>query len=150
MKAQRRRPKVLYLVGGVLAFLLLLRLTGTLSDTITGGAATTVPISEVAAGVKAGTIQRITLEEDRLSYQGADGGRYTARKEPRTTVSQLLTDYGVTPEQLNRVSIVVNAPSGMASWAGALIYLLPLVLFGALLVFVLRRGQAGNNQAMAF
>jgi cell division protease FtsH len=141
---------VFYLVGGTLACLLVLRLTGTLSDTPSGRGPTAVPINELVAGVKAGTIQQLTVEDDRLSYQGADGGRYTARKEPRTTVSQLLTDYGVTPEQLSRVSIIVHAPSGMASWAGALGYLLPLAIFGALIVFMLRRGQAQNSQAMSF
>jgi cell division protease FtsH len=150
MNRRRLLRGLLYLGTAMLATVLVLRLTGALPDGISGRDATVVPLNEVAMGVRAGTIRTITLQEDKLSYQGADGRRFTARKEPKATITQALADYGVTPEQLSRVSITLSSPSEIASWASGLLYLLPLLIFGALIVFVLRRGQAGNNQAFSF
>src|SRR3954468_3868975 len=132
MNRQGLRRKLLYLVVTMLAAVLLLRLTGTLSGGTAGSSTTTVPINEVAAGVRTGTIQTITVEENQLSYRGPDGQRYTARKEPNTTISKVLMDYGVSSDQLSRVSIVVQQPSEMSNWAPALLSFLPLVAFGAL------------------
>ena len=150
MNRQPLRRKLLYLMCGLLAAVLLLRLTGTLWGGSSGWSAATVPINEVAAGVRTGTIQTIRVNENQLSFQGPDGQRYTARKEPNTTTSQTLTDYGVTPEQLSRVSILIQPPSEMGNWAVVLVSLLPLLLFGGLMLFMLRRGQAGNNEMFSF
>jgi cell division protease FtsH len=150
MNRQGLRRRLLYLVCILLATGLLLRLTGTLWGGAPGSAVATVPINEVAAGVRTGTIQTITVEENRLTYSGADGQRYAARKEPNTTVSQVLTDYGVTPEQLSRVSIVVQQPSELGNWAAGLLTIVPLLAFGAFMLFMLRRGQNGNNEVLSF
>jgi cell division protease FtsH len=144
------RRKLLYLVCTLLAAVLLLRLTGMLPGGTAGSSATTVPINEVAAGVRAGTVKTITVEENQLSFQGPEGQRYTARKEPNTTVSKLLMDYGVSSEQLSHVSIVIQQPSEMSNWAPALFSLLPLLAFGALMLFMLRRSQTGNNDVLSF
>ena len=109
-----------------------------------------MPINEVAAGVRSGTIKTITVEENQLSFQGPEGQRYTARKEPNTTISKLLMDYGVSSEQLSHVGIVVQQPSEMSNWAPALLSLLPLLAFGALMLFMLRRSQSGNNDVLSF
>src|SRR4029450_7876373 len=69
---------------------------------------TQVPMNEVAAGVREGTIPNITGTEDKLTFEKVDGKRYSARKEHNATVSQVLKDYGVTAEELGRVNIAVN------------------------------------------
>jgi cell division protease FtsH len=150
MKRPGLRRKLLYLVCTMLAAVLLLRLTGTLPGGTSGSSAITVPINEVAAGVRSGTIQTITVEENQLSYRGPEGQRYTARKEPNTTVSKVLMDYGVSSEQLSHVSIVIQQPSEMSNWAPALVSLLPLIAFGAFILFMLRRSQGGNNEVLSF
>ena len=68
MNRRGLRRKVLYLVVTLLAAVLLLRLTGALSGGIAGSGATAVPINEVAAGVRAGTIQTITVEENQQRF----------------------------------------------------------------------------------
>ena len=49
-----------------------------------------------------------------------------------------------------KISINYEQPSGWGSWGSILINFLPLILFGALIIFILRRAQGGSNQAMAF
>ena len=111
---------------------------------------TVVPMNEVAAGVREGTVRKIAVTEDKLTFEKTDGKRYTARKEHNSTVSQVLKDYGVTPEQLDRVNIVVNDPPQFSNWLGLLVNLLPLIFFGAVLLFMMRQAQGSNNQALSF
>ncbi|MGB2884391.1 MAG: ATP-dependent zinc metalloprotease FtsH [Dehalococcoidia bacterium] len=49
-----------------------------------------------------------------------------------------------------KVSLNYEGQSGWGSWAGILINFLPLILFGALLLFILRQAQGGSSQAMSF
>src|SRR5919199_857100 len=107
-------------------------------------------MKEGAAGVRDGSIRKIQVTENKLSFDKADGKRYSARKEPNATVSQVLKDYGVTAEQLDRVNIVVNDPPQFTNWLGLLVNLLPLVFFGAVLLFMMRQAQGSNNQALSF
>jgi cell division protease FtsH len=110
-------------------------------------------ISQVASQVEAGTIARITVNNDNsLTIVNTSDStiEQTARKEPETTLVSQLLALGVTPDKLGKVSIVVNPPS---PWAGLLTlasYLLPVILFGVLFWFIFRQAQGSNNAAMAF
>jgi cell division protease FtsH len=48
------------------------------------------------------------------------------------------------------LSIDYRSASGWGDWASILINFLPLILFGALLLFIVRQAQGGSNQAMSF
>jgi cell division protease FtsH len=137
-----------------LVYLIILVAVIALFITVSSGASdkegTTIPMNEVAAGVKDGSVRKITAIEDKLNIEKTDGKRYTARKEHNATVTQVLKDYGVTPEQLDRVNIVVNDPPQFTNWLGLLVNLLPLVFFGAVLLFMMRQAQGSNNQALSF
>src|SRR5919199_5153953 len=106
-------------------------------------------MKEGAAGGREGTIRKIAVTEDKLTIEKTDGKRYTARKEHNATVTQVLKDYGVTPEQLDRVNIVANDPPQFTNWLGLLVNLLPLVFFGAVLLSMMRQAQGSNNQALS-
>jgi cell division protease FtsH len=147
MNRQLRPRTGLWVAGALLAMLVLLGLSGTASQETAGRTVNTISINEVAAAARAGTIDTIVLDGDQLHLEGLDGQHSTARKEPNTTISQVLLDYGVTPEQLSRVRIAVSPPSEMGNWVGALAVVLPLVVLGGLLLFMLRRSQAGINLA---
>src|SRR5207237_3976766 len=137
-----------------LVYLIILVAVIALFITVSSGASekegTAVPMNEVAAGVREGTIRKITVTEDKLSFEKTDGKRYTARKEHNATVSQVLKDYGVSADQLDRVNIVLNDPPQFTNWLGLLVNLLPLVFFGAVLLFMMRQAQGSNNQALSF
>ncbi|HEY7068359.1 MAG TPA: ATP-dependent zinc metalloprotease FtsH [Chloroflexota bacterium] len=137
-----------------LVYLIILVAVIALFITVSSGASekegSPVPMNEVAAGVRDGSIRKIQVTDDKLTFEKTDGKRYTARKEHNSTVSQVLKDYGVTPEQLDRVNIVVNDPPQFTNWLGLLVNLLPLVFFGAVLLFMMRQAQGSNNQALSF
>jgi cell division protease FtsH len=110
-------------------------------------------LTQLAQQVEAGKVARIIVKSDNsLTVISASDStiEQTARKEPETTLVSQLVDLGVTPDQLSKVSIEVNAPS---PWAGLLTlasYFLPVVLFGVLFWFIFRQAQGSNNAAMAF
>jgi cell division protease FtsH len=111
-------------------------------------------ISQVAQQIQDGKITRIVVRDDNslqvISSDGSGPIEQTARKEPETTLVSQLLAFGVTPEQLAKVAIEVNAPS---PWAGILTlagYILPIILIGGLFWFIFRQAQGSNNAAMAF
>ena len=111
-------------------------------------------ISQVAQQIQDGKITRIVVNDDNslqvISSSASGPIEQTARKEPETTLVSQLLAFGVTPEQLAKVAVEVNAPS---PWAGILTlasYILPIILIGGLFWFIFRQAQGSNNAAMAF
>ena len=109
-----------------------------------------ISISRVASDIKEGKVQRISITEDRLQIEYDNKNRATSRKDANSSVTQQLRDYGVTPEQLESVNIVYVDPPQFVNWLGILVNLLPLVFFGAILLFMMRQAQGSNNQALSF
>src|SRR5438309_7877964 len=93
------RNSLVYLIILVAVIALFITVSSGASDK--EGAA--MPMNEVAAGVRDGTVRKITATEDKMTVEKADGKKYTARKEHNATVTQVLKDYGVTADQLDRV-----------------------------------------------
>src|SRR5687767_4249490 len=101
---------------------------------------TSVGVSGLAKDVREGTVSRIQVgSDDRITIDYFDKRRAVTRKESNGTISQQLRDYGVTPEQLESVNIVVSEPSQFGNWMGILFNLLPLVFFGGILLFMMRQ-----------
>src|SRR2546428_3837744 len=61
-----------------------------------------------------------------------------------------MRNFGVTPDELSRVNYVVKEPPQISNWLGILVNLLPLIFFGAILLFMMRQAQGSNNQALSF
>src|SRR3982074_3890756 len=59
-------------------------------------------------------------------------------------------NFGVTPDELASVTYTVKEPPQISNWLGILVNLLPLIFFGAILLFMMRPAQGSNNQALSF
>jgi len=82
-----------------------------------------------------------------------DQTEYKSRIGDNTDIYQVLTEQGITwnGEDADVAVTQKSSESGFNStWAALLINFLPLILFGGLLIFLLRRAQSGPNQAMGF
>ncbi len=73
-----------------------------------------------------------------------------ARKEPGVSLFDMMTGLGVTPDELAHVTIVIEPESPWTDWGSLAITILPLVLIGGLLYFMVRQAQGSNSQAMSF
>lgn len=134
---------------GVLALLAL----GLVFSTVNVGAKKpdVIDTSALIAKVASGSVKSIVVEGDSLTITATDDTAYTAKKEPEQSLTEMLTNRGVTAEQLNAVHIEVKEPSAAAAlFTNFLPTLLFVVVFGALLWFFMRQMQGANSKAMTF
>ncbi len=108
-----------------------------------------IAISDLAERVKDGQIASIEVSDTKSLVQTRSGQRFTVTTgTDDTSLPKLLTSFGVTPEELGQVDYTVSeAPP---SWIGDVLGLLPLVAFGGILLFMLRRSGASNNPVLSF
>jgi cell division protease FtsH len=105
-----------------------------------------IPISDVISRAKSGTPIQIDVSGDDLMIR--DGTQtFRSRKEPNSSLVETLESSGV---DTSRVSITVKGSSGLSSFIGILFNFLPLILFGGILLFMMRQAQNSGNQAMGF
>lgn len=107
--------------------------------------------SALVEKINADQIEKIIVVEDTLSIHTRDGQDFTAKKESSQSLSELLSNYGVTSEKLATVAIEVKEPSAATSLTRSLLpTLLFLVGFVIVFWFVMRQMQGANNRAMTF
>ena len=105
-----------------------------------------IPISEVIARAKSGSRVQIEIRGEMLTL--VDGGQtFRSRKEPNSSLVETLETAGVDTSQ---VAITVKGSSGFSSFLGIMLNFLPLILFGAVLLFMMRQAQSSGNQAIGF
>ncbi len=105
-----------------------------------------IPISDVISRAKSGSPIQIEVNGDNLTIR--DGTQtFRSRKEPNSSLVETLESSGV---DTSRVSITVKGSSGLSSFVGILFNFLPLILFGGILLFMMRQAQNSGNQAMGF
>jgi cell division protease FtsH len=109
-----------------------------------------IGLNELAASVKRSEVKRIDVAEDKLTIEIPGRGKFTARKERTDSLPQVMAAYGVTPEEWGRVDYRVSDPPQFTNWLGLAVNLLPLIFFGAILLFMMRQAQGSNNQALSF
>ncbi|MFN8535689.1 MAG: ATP-dependent metallopeptidase FtsH/Yme1/Tma family protein, partial [Dehalococcoidia bacterium] len=109
-----------------------------------------IDMSTVLDMARKGQINKIEVQGESLTiYQPNNRDRFTSRKEPNTSLIQLF-DRELIPVGQDGVQIVVKEPSQFGSWFSLLINFLPLLFFGAVLLFMMRQAQGTNSQAMSF
>ncbi len=115
----------------------------------TGSNSRDVDITEVLVMARSGEIQRIEVQGETLLVQKTNGDKVRSRKEPSSSVFEVLQQGGVDLSQ-NTIQVVVREPSQFGNIFGLLINFLPLIFFGAVLIFMMRQAQGTNNQALSF
>jgi len=109
-----------------------------------------IPIGDVVAGVVDGRVRLITVTEDKAAVEFADRAKATTRLPRNSDIYQVLSNAGATKEQIQAVKVEVKEPPQMGNWIGLLANFLPLILFGGILLFMMRQAQGSNNQALSF
>ena len=104
--------------------------------------------SDILAWAKDGQIQEIEVSGEKLTvYRG--GQKFKSRIAKNTDILETFRNEGVTtgPEGIN---VKFKGGGGLGSIFGILITLLPLIFFGALIIFMMRQAQGSNNQTLSF
>ncbi len=110
-------------------------------------------ISELVNKIKADEVSVVEVRGDTLIVKLKDTNAQPLEIKRETSVSfgELLTPYGVTPEELNKISVEVKEESGWRFWVGVLVpWIVPLGLILVFIFFVTRQVQGANSRAMGF
>ncbi len=110
-----------------------------------------IPLSQVAADVKAGQVESIEVAGDTLSLSYAGDVEKTSMKDPSAGIPETLATYGVTPEQLSAVEITIANESGWKFWLATVApFVLPIIFLGILFWFLTRQVRGAGMQAFTF
>lgn len=111
----------------------------------------TIGTSALVEKIQNNEIDRIEVREDNLTIYANDETEFNAKKESGEALSELLTNYGVSSEQLSNVQIEVK-DIGVGQMLLRTVGSTALFLIGFALIFwfILRQMQGANNRAMTF
>ena len=110
-----------------------------------------VSLSTVVQEINNNAVKQVTVDGNKLTIVRKDGPDQIAQKEEESSLTQSLTNYGVEKEKLAAVDVQVKDLSGSRFWFGTILpFVIPFVLIGAFVWFMLGRVQSGNKKAMNF
>ena len=96
-------------------------------------------------------IEKIVVDGDRLivTPRQTPNQLLMTEKEPGTSVFEILQTANINPTEKS-IQIEVKRSGSFGSIFGVLIQFLPLLFFGAILLFMMRQAQGSNNQTLGF
>ncbi|MCH8087530.1 MAG: ATP-dependent metallopeptidase FtsH/Yme1/Tma family protein, partial [Chloroflexi bacterium] len=107
-----------------------------------------IDLSTVITMAKSGQIREIEVNGDSLNITTLDEKSFKSRKESGSSIVDILNKAGIEPGAGPRIKI--KERSQLSSLFSIFINFLPLIFFGAVLLFLLRQAQGGSNQALGF
>ena len=110
-------------------------------------------ITDVVGQVKAGEVDTIIVRGASLevSYKDETKNPGEAKREVDASVTESLTNLGVTAEELAGITIDVQRETGFLFWFGQFApFLFPLILLGVIIWFFTRSVKGAGMQAMSF
>ncbi|MEI6144143.1 MAG: ATP-dependent metallopeptidase FtsH/Yme1/Tma family protein, partial [Candidatus Berkelbacteria bacterium] len=102
-----------------------------------------VAISNIVTDVTDGKVSSIDVKDTQVTANLKDGSKEVATKE----ATSALKDYGLTSD---KVQINVVDTTNTVAWWNILSILLPVLLIGGFIWFMLRSAQGNNAKAMSF
>jgi len=96
-------------------------------------------------------IESIIVEGDKLKVTLKDGKKEEVKKESNESLSQLLKNFDIDSAKITAINIEVKDESGLSFWLTAILpFLIPFLLIGVFIYFMMRSVQGANTRAMMF
>ena len=110
-----------------------------------------VSISELASAVRGGEVKEISVKSGVVEAVFKDEQIKTSKKEESSNITDTLSAYGVTAEDLEKIKVSVNQESGFFYWLLNLSPILFPILFIAVFIWLMTRQIKGAGmQAFSF
>ncbi|MBD3247901.1 cell division protein FtsH, partial [Candidatus Falkowbacteria bacterium] len=110
-----------------------------------------IGLSQLVTEINNENVSSITVENNDLLIKLASGEEKEAVKESSDSVSELLSNFGVSPEKIAKVEINVEGESDFDTWILPLLsFILPFLLIIGFIYFMMRGVSGANNKAMMF
>ncbi len=127
------------LIGAVLLFLAVILFPRP-------SAALDLEISEVFRMAEDGEIAEIEVRGDKLSVLTTAGETFSSRKESSVSLLELLAERDIPTGGENGIKIIVEKET--RSLFGIFLSLLPIIIFGGLIIWMMSRARGGMGQIM--
>ena len=144
MGSRRLRNSFIYLLITVAIVAIVVNL---LSSAVGGDQE--IGLNDVVAMTVRGNVDAIEVKGDNLTILTTSGETLTSRKESGSSIVEILQRGGVDLATSN-VEIIPRGQSGLSSILSVLFNFLPLIFFGAVLLFMMRSAQGNSNQTFSF
>ncbi len=113
--------------------------------------AETVDIATLVNQLKDKKVKQIEIRGDIISVELVDGKKEKVFKEESETFGDLVKNYNVDPASIGNIKVEVKKQTGIVYWASVILpFVLPLLIIGTFIFFMMRQVQGVNNRAMSF
>ncbi|MFZ4648676.1 MAG: ATP-dependent zinc metalloprotease FtsH [Patescibacteria group bacterium] len=132
-------------------FLIFLAIAAIFSTFQTKKSIDRVGLETLVSEVRSEQVKTIEVSGNKLTLSLQDGRQQEVKKEAGESLSTLLANYQVSAEQMSKVGITIKEETGMDLFLTSVLpFLLPMVLLGVFLFFMLRGMAGANSKAMSF
>ena len=112
---------------------------------------TKVGIEAMVSQINKDEVSSISVEGSTLKVKLKNGSEETVKKEVGESLSQLLSNFGVDKAKLANIKIDVTENEGLDFWLATILpFLLPFLLIGAFIYFMMRSVTGANSRALSF
>jgi cell division protease FtsH len=110
-----------------------------------------IDTTSLVAKINNDEVRSLTVVNNTVKVELTNGDLAEIAKEPTESLGELLNNYNVNQEKLASVKINVEQESGLQFWAVTLLpFLIPLLIIGVFIYFMMRQVQGANSRAMTF
>ncbi|PIW75246.1 MAG: cell division protein FtsH, partial [Candidatus Portnoybacteria bacterium CG_4_8_14_3_um_filter_44_10] len=111
----------------------------------------TIGLTELVSQINQEKIGHIIVNGSDLEITAKDNSKEISRKEDESSLTDTLKNYGVDPQKLDQVQIEIQNDNSFKFWGTIIITtILPILIIGFFLWYMLRQAQRGANQAFLF
>jgi len=111
----------------------------------------TIGLTELVSQINQEKIDHIIVNGSDLEITAKDNSKEISRKEDESSLTDTLKNYGVDPQKLDQVQIEIQNDNSFKFWGTIIITtILPILIIGFFLWYMLRQAQRGANQAFLF
>ena len=110
-----------------------------------------ISLSSLARLVEEDAVSSIEVSGDKLAVMLDDGSSKESKKEPQSSLSETLTNYGVSAEAIRGANVTIKSESGFGFWALSILPILLPILFIVFFFWMLsRQAKGAGMQAFTF
>lgn len=111
----------------------------------------TISLNTLARQINDEQVEKIEISGNELTVHLKNGTEQVSRKEQEASLTESLTNLGVESEKLTALNMEFKGESGAMFWIGIIVpFVLPFLIIGAFLWFMMRGAQKGAGQAFTF
>ncbi|HET9920642.1 MAG TPA: ATP-dependent zinc metalloprotease FtsH [Ktedonobacteraceae bacterium] len=107
-------------------------------------------LGNLKTDIQSGRKDALDVGSDSITLTRADGSKEAATINSTFDITQVLKDNGINYTNNPNLALSYETPSALNAWLNILVGLIPFLLIGGLLIFMMRQAQGSNNQALSF